>query len=145
MWGAGSFVEGGKPLALGEKSVSPRSRWLWRESRSARAKQLGGGGGARCRPPYRDTSLIRNRQPVGPYSRTNRRLLWRPWGGGRFIMREVPQYSQLLQSWRTFNAHPICHRVNSRSNRARQRYRGTLLIRKREPYRRPVPRVLGVS
>jgi len=35
------------------------------------------GGGA-----YRGTSLIRKRHPVGPYSRTMPRLLWRSWGGG---------------------------------------------------------------
>jgi len=39
---------------------------------------------------YRGTSLIRNHHPVGPYSRTMPRLLWRSWGGGRFLMREVP-------------------------------------------------------
>jgi len=39
---------------------------------------------------YRGTSLIRNRHPAGPYSRTRSRLLWRSWGGGRFLMSEVP-------------------------------------------------------
>ena len=40
---------------------------------------------------YRGTLLIiRNRHPVGPYSRTMPRLLWRPWGGGRFLMSGVP-------------------------------------------------------
>ena len=32
-------------------------------------------------PPYRATSLIRNRHPVGPYSRTMPRLLWWCEGG----------------------------------------------------------------
>ena len=31
---------------------------------------------------YRGSSLIRNRHPVGPYSRTMPRLLWRSWGWG---------------------------------------------------------------
>ena len=39
---------------------------------------------------YRGTSLIRNRHPVGPYSRTMPRLLWWSWGGWRFLMSEVP-------------------------------------------------------
>jgi len=33
---------------------------------------------------YRGTSLIRNRHPVGPYSRTMSRLLWRSLGGDGF-------------------------------------------------------------
>jgi len=43
------------------------------------------------RRAYRGTSLIRNRHPVGPYSRTMPRLLWRSWGGG-VLMSEVPLY-----------------------------------------------------
>ena len=31
---------------------------------------------------YRGTSLIRNRNPLGPYSRTTPRALWRSYGGG---------------------------------------------------------------
>jgi len=31
---------------------------------------------------YRGTSLIRNSPPLGPYSRTMSRVLWRSWGGG---------------------------------------------------------------
>ena len=37
----------------------------------------------------RGTSLIRNRHPVGPYSRTMPRLLWRSWGGRQFLMSEA--------------------------------------------------------
>ena len=35
---------------------------------------------------YRDTSFIRNRRPIGPYSRTMPRALRGPWGGGLFHM-----------------------------------------------------------
>ena len=45
-------------------------------------------------PPrtYRGTSIIRKRTPLGPYSRTMPRLLWRSWGGGWFLMSEVFLY-----------------------------------------------------
>ena len=39
---------------------------------------------------YRGTSLIRNRRPLGPYSRTMPRALRGSKGGGRFLMSEVP-------------------------------------------------------
>ena len=39
---------------------------------------------------YRGTSLIRNRRPPGPYSRTVPRALRWSLGGGLFLMREVP-------------------------------------------------------
>ena len=39
---------------------------------------------------YRGTSLIRNSPLLGPYSRTVPRALWWPWGGGVFLMSEVP-------------------------------------------------------
>ena len=45
---------------------------------------------ARQRKPYRGTSPIRNSAPLGPYSRTIPRTLWKPWGGGLFLMSEVP-------------------------------------------------------
>ena len=41
---------------------------------------------------YRGTSLIRNSLPLGPFSRTLPRALWWSWGGGRFLMSEVPLY-----------------------------------------------------
>ena len=41
---------------------------------------------------YRGTSLIRNSAPLGPYSGTMPRALWWPWGGGLFLMSEVPLY-----------------------------------------------------
>ena len=41
---------------------------------------------------YRGTSLIRNRHPVGPYSMTMPRGLGWSYGGGRFLMSEVPLY-----------------------------------------------------
>jgi len=49
-------------------------------------------GHVACGMQYRGTSLIRNRHSVGPYSRTMLRLLWRSWGGGQFLMSEVPLY-----------------------------------------------------
>ena len=42
---------------------------------------------------YRDTSLIRNRVPSGPYSRTLPSALWKSLGGGQVLMSEVPLYS----------------------------------------------------
>ena len=39
---------------------------------------------------YKCTSHIRNRDPIGPYSTTMPRLLWRSQGGGRFLISEVP-------------------------------------------------------
>jgi len=43
---------------------------------------LGGGvEGVLRDKTYRGTSLIRNRHPVGPYSRTMPRLIWWCWGG----------------------------------------------------------------
>ena len=49
---------------------------------------------------YRGTSPIRKRTPLGPYRRTIPRALWGSWGGGRFLMGEVPLYTlnQLLQT-----------------------------------------------
>ena len=41
------------------------------------------------RPPP-PGSLIRNRQPVGPYSRTMPRLLWRSKGGSGFLWARYP-------------------------------------------------------
>jgi len=41
---------------------------------------------------YRGTSLIRNRTPLGSYSRTMPRVLWWSYGGGHFLMSEVPLY-----------------------------------------------------
>jgi len=39
---------------------------------------------------YRGTSLIGNSAPLGPYSRTMPGALWKPEGGGLFLMSEVP-------------------------------------------------------
>jgi len=39
---------------------------------------------------YRGTSLMRNRHPPRPCSRTMHRALWESKGGGRFLMSEVP-------------------------------------------------------
>jgi len=43
--------------------------------------------------PYRGTSLIRNRPPLGPYSRTMSKGLWWPYGGVIFLESEVPLYT----------------------------------------------------
>ena len=42
------------------------------------------------------TSLIRNNAPLGLYSRNMPRALWRPKGGGLFLMSEVPLYGTCL-------------------------------------------------
>ena len=39
---------------------------------------------------YEDTSLTRNSADLGPYSRAMPRTLWCSWGGGLFLMGEVP-------------------------------------------------------
>ena len=38
---------------------------------------------------YRGTSLIRNRPPLGPYSRTMPRALWWSYGGREILVSEV--------------------------------------------------------
>jgi len=47
---------------------------------------------------YRGTSLIRNRSPLGPYSSHMHRDLWWSYGGGRFLMSEVPLYPKADRS-----------------------------------------------
>jgi len=39
---------------------------------------------------------MRNCAPLGPFSRTMSRALWWSWGGGLFLMSEVPLYLNLL-------------------------------------------------
>ena len=51
-------------------------------------------GLARRPQRYRGTSLIRNTPLLRPYSRNMPRALWRPYGGGLFLMSEV-----LLYTW----------------------------------------------
>ena len=46
--------------------------------------------GMRAPVGYRGTSLIRNSATLGPYSRNTPRALWWSYGGGRFLMSEVP-------------------------------------------------------
>ena len=41
---------------------------------------------------YRGTSLIRNRNPLGPYRRTMPGVVGGSQEGGRFLMSEVPLY-----------------------------------------------------
>ena len=43
-----------------------------------------------CHVNYRGTSLIRNAPLLGPYSRTIPRVAWWSYGGGLFLMSEVP-------------------------------------------------------
>ena len=58
-----------------------------------RSRVCAAGGGSKVLAlPDRDTSLIRNSTPLGPYSRTMPRALWQSWGGGQFFMSEVPLY-----------------------------------------------------
>ena len=49
---------------------------------------------------YRATSLIRNRAPLGPYSRIMPRALWWSDGGGLFLMSEVPMTWLLVRDTR---------------------------------------------
>jgi hypothetical protein len=46
-----------------------------------------------CHSKYRGTSLIRKRTPLGPDRRPMPWVLGGSWGGGRFLMGEVPQYA----------------------------------------------------
>ena len=41
---------------------------------------------------YRGTSIIKKRLPVGPYRCPMPRALWWSYGGGRFLISEVPLY-----------------------------------------------------
>ena len=45
------------------------------------------------RAEYRDTSLMRDSAPLGPYSRNMPRALWWSYGVGLFLMSEVSLYS----------------------------------------------------
>ena len=49
-----------------------------------------GGGEGLGYKVYRGTLLIRNCAPLGPYSRIMPRALWWLYGGGLFLMSEVP-------------------------------------------------------
>jgi len=49
-------------------------------------------------PQYRGTSLIRNTPLLGPHSRTIHGVLWWSYGGGRFLMSEVPLYAELVHA-----------------------------------------------
>ena len=48
------------------------------------------GGGCQPNSHSRGTLLMRNRPPLGSYSRTMPRAPWWPWGGGQFLVSEVP-------------------------------------------------------
>ena len=54
---------------------------------------------------YRGTSLLRKRTPLGPYRKPIPRVLGGSWGGGRFLMDEVPLY------WNA-TGYTIHHRVS---------------------------------
>ena len=80
-------------------------------------------------PRYRDTWLIRKRHPLGPYSRHMLKALWRSCGGCGFLWARYP---------RNVSQHSECF----------EEYRGTSLIKKRNPlgpYSRPLPRILEGS
>jgi hypothetical protein len=83
-WGSGAAV----------LLVSP-ARAMHRSESNATSVPCRVDAGVLARAPlgYKGTLLVRNRHPVGPYSRSMLRLLWRSWGGGRFLMNEVPMYS----------------------------------------------------
>ena len=56
--------------------------------------------------PLRGTSSIRNRLPVGPYRRTMPRVVGGSWGGGRFLMGEVPMYDVLASTGQAVSRQP---------------------------------------
>jgi hypothetical protein len=64
-------------------TIGPYKRGTPVRRRLQSASELCGASDAAC--VYRGTSLIRNRHPAGPYSRTMSMLLWRPLGGGGFF------------------------------------------------------------
>ena len=53
---------------------------------------------------HRGTSLIRKRTPSGPYRRPMPRVLGWPQGGRRFLMSEVPLYSDRVPMWNSHYA-----------------------------------------
>ena len=50
---------------------------------------------------YRAASLIRNTPLLGSYSRTSPRAIWWSWGGGLFLLSEVPLYfgGIIVRAW----------------------------------------------
>jgi len=91
---------------------------------------------------YRGISLIRNRAPLGFYSRTMPMALWWPYGGLQFLMSEVTLYRRTLSTPLLAIA-PIDSRLTPPASAFRV-YRGTSLIKKRTPigpFRRPMHRV----
>ena len=46
--------------------------------------------GIQVRLGYRGTSVMRNSAPLGSYSRTMPRAMWKPKRGGLFLMSEKP-------------------------------------------------------
>ena len=82
-------VEGGKPDAdaakPGVEEAEGGDKGKKRESVESVCVQV--------RPDprvYRGTSPVRNRLPLGTYSRTMPRVIWLPQGGGHFIMSGEP-------------------------------------------------------
>jgi len=93
--------------------------------------------------PYRDTSLIRERTPPGPYSRSLPEVLLGSQGGGCFLMSEVPLYP-------TTDAphHRHIRHFPPLAPATCDTYRGTSLMRNNpllEPYSRTTPRVIRWS
>jgi hypothetical protein len=84
---------------------------------------------------YRSTSLTRKRTPLGPYCRPMPRVLGGFWGGGHFLMGEVPLHGQVSTA--------ILHETGSPSSLLVQDlnpagaeshvHRGTSITRKRPP------------
>ena len=60
----------------------------------------------RCDTSHIVTSLIRNSDPLGPYSRTIPRVLWWSQGGELFLMSEVPLYRTLARAHNEWRAGP---------------------------------------
>jgi len=63
---------------------------------------------------YRGTSLIRNYHSLGSYSRPIPRALRWSWGGGQFLMSEVPLYQAEIAALKRYLAHMAAlHQKNS--------------------------------
>ena len=79
-------------------------------------------GARQAASPYRGTSLIRKRAPLGHYSRTMPRALWWSQGGGRFLMSEVPMYRPKAYHPRAICLDPWRERGNPRGERGMGSY-----------------------
>ena len=90
-----------QPLCILRARASATERDMRDVNREGERGRGGGGellrrGVPECSRGYRDTLLIRKRTPLGPYRRPMPRVLKGSWGGGCFLMGEVPLYLHVL-------------------------------------------------